>query len=47
MVNREVNKMKMYVKIWNIAEGESNNYRYGIRMMIISELIAYRMALEQ
>lgn len=47
MVNRETNKMKMYVKIWNIAEGVSNNYRYGIRMMIISELIAYRMALEQ
>ncbi len=39
--------MKMYVKIWNIAEGVSNNYRYGIRMMSISELIAYRMALEQ
>ena len=47
MVNREVNKMKMYVKIWNITEGVSNNYRYGIRRMIISELIAYRMALEQ
>lgn len=47
MVNRKANKMKMYVKIWNIAEGVSNNYRYGIRMMIISELIAYRMALEQ
>lgn len=39
--------MKMNAKIWNIAEGESNNYRYDIRMMIISELIAYRMALEQ
>lgn len=41
--------MKTNVKIWNIAEGVSNNYRYGIRMMmmIISELIAYRMALEQ
>lgn len=47
MVNREANKMKMYVKIWNITEGASNNYRYSIRMMIISELIAYRMALEQ
>ena len=47
MVNREANKMKMNAKIWNIAEGDSNNYRYGIRMMIISELIAYRMALEQ
>lgn len=39
--------MKMNAKIWNITEGISNNYRYGIRMMIISELIAYRMALEQ
>lgn len=39
--------MKMNAKIWNIAERVSNNYRYGIRMMIISELIAYRMALEQ
>lgn len=39
--------MKMNAKIWNIAEWISNNYRYGIRMMIISELIAYRMALEQ
>lgn len=40
--------MKMNAEIWNIAEGISNNYRYGgIRMMIISELIAYRMALEQ
>lgn len=39
--------MKMNAKIWNIAEGISNNYRYGIRNMIISELIAYRMALEQ
>ena len=47
MVNREANKMKMYVKIWNITEGVSNNYRYCIRIMIISELIAYRMALEQ
>lgn len=47
MVNREANKMKIHVKIWNITEGVSNNYSYGIRMMIISELIAYRMALEQ
>ena len=39
--------MKMNAKIWNIAEVVSNNYRYGIRMMNISELIAYRMALEQ
>lgn len=39
--------MKMNAEIWNIAEGISNNYSYGIRMMIISELIAYRMALEQ
>ena len=39
--------MKMNAEIWNIAEGISNNYRYGIRMMITSELLAYRMALEQ
>ena len=39
--------MKMNAKIWYMTEGISNNYRYGIRKMIISELIAYRMALEQ